>query len=207
MTPYEIIILACWAIYLLVWGVSALNVKRDIPARHGNIWQQFWLLRIIIVVLVLIFVAVRIATGTAHFTNFGLIFTYFGLVFSRGLLPPSTLLDWAAAALSVIGLGIAIWARVYLGRNWSPRPAAKEQHELVTTGPYAYVRHPIYTGLILMALGAALTGRIWGIGIFIVASLFLVSRIGPEEQIMLDLFPAAYPLYQRRTKRLIPWVW
>jgi len=81
MGVYEYIILGCWAIYLLVWGVSALNVKRDIPARHGNIWQQFWLLRIIIVVLVLIFVAVRIATGTAHFTNFGLIFYVFRACF------------------------------------------------------------------------------------------------------------------------------
>ncbi len=199
MITYETVIFGCWAIYLLVWGVSAFNVKRDIRGGHRNIWQQFWLLPLV-VAIVLLFVATRIATGTAHFTNFG-------LIFSRVIFPQSTVLDWAAAALSVIGVGFAIWARVHLGRNWSPRPAAKEHHELVTTGPYAYVRHPIYTGLILMAFGTALTGSIWGIGVFIVASLTLMLRIGKEEKIMLELFPDEYPMYQVRTKRLIPWVW
>jgi len=200
MITYETVILGCWAIYLLVWVVSAFNVKRDIRGGYGNIWQQFWLLRLVAAVVLLIFVAARIATGTAHFTNFG-------LIFSRGIFPQSTVLDWAAAALSVMGVGFAICARVHLGRNWSPRPAAKEHHELVTTGPYAYVRHPIYTGLILMAFGTALTGSIWGIGVFIVADLIFVSRIGREEKIMLELFPDAYPMYQARTKKLIPWVW
>ena len=154
----------------------------------------------LVVAIVLIFVATRIATGTAHFTNFG-------LIFSRGIFPQSTVLDWAAAALSVIGVGFAIWARGHLGRNWSSRPAVKENHELVTTGPYAYVRHPIYTGLILMAFSTALMGSIWGIGVFIVASLVFILRIGREEKIMLELFPNEYPEYQKRTKRLVPFVW
>jgi protein-S-isoprenylcysteine O-methyltransferase Ste14 len=183
-----------------VWAVSAFNVKRDIRGGSGNIRQQFWVVRLVAAAIVLLFVAVRIATGTAHFTNSRLIFT-------RVIFPQSRVLDWTAAALSVIGVGFAIWARVHLGRNWSPRPAVKENHELVTTGPYAYVRHPIYTGLILMAFGTALTGSIWGLGVFIVAVLFYVSRIGREEKIMLELFPDAYPMYQARTKKLIPWVW
>jgi protein-S-isoprenylcysteine O-methyltransferase Ste14 len=200
MFTYQTVILGCWAIYLLVWAVSAFDVKRDIRGGNGNIGQQFWLLRMVIAAIALLFVAVRIATGTAHFTNFG-------RIFSRSIFPQSTVLEWAGAALSVIGVGFAIWARMHLGRNWSPRPAAKEHHELVTTGPYAYVRPPIYTGLILMAFGTALTGSIWGIGVFIVAILIFVSRIGREEKIMLELFPDAYPMYQARTKKLIPWVW
>lgn len=200
MTTYGTVIVGCWVIYLLVWAVSAFNVKRDIRGGSGNIRQQFWVVRLVAAAIVLLFVAVRIATGTAHFTNSRLIFT-------RVIFPQSRVLDWTAAALSVIGVGFAIWARVHLGRNWSPRPAVKENHELVTTGPYAYVRHPIYTGLILMAFGTALTGSIWGLGVFIVAVLFYVSRIGREEKIMLELFPDAYPMYQARTKKLIPWVW
>ncbi len=200
MITYGTVILGCWVIYLLVWAVSALNVKRDIRGGSGNIWQQFWVLRLVVAALVLLFVAVRIATGTAHFTNSRLIFT-------RVIFPPSIVRDWTAAALSVIGVGFAIWARVHLGRNWSPRPAVKENHELVTTGPYTYVRHPIYTGLILMAFGTALTGSVWGLGVFILAVLFYVPRIGKEEKIMLELFPDAYPMYQARTKKLIPWVW
>jgi protein-S-isoprenylcysteine O-methyltransferase Ste14 len=200
MFTYQTVILGSWAIYLLVWAVSAFNVKRDIRTGNGNIGQQFWLLRLVVAVIVLVFVAARIATGTAHFTNFG-------LIFSRSIFPQSTVLDWAGAALSVVGVGFAIWARMHLGRNWSPRPAAKEHYELVITGPYAYVRHPIYTGLILMAFGTALTGSIWGIGVCIVAILIFVSRIGREEKIMLELFPDAYPNYQAGTKKLIPWVW
>src|ERR1051325_3130260 len=200
MITYETVILGCWAAFLLVWVVSAFNTKRDIHRGYGNIWQHFWFLRLVAAVALLLFVAARMATGTAHFTNFG-------LIFSRGIFSQSTVLDWAAAALSVIGVGFAIWARVHLGRNWSSRPAVKENHELVTTGPYAYVRHPIYTGLILMALGTALTGSIWGIGVFIVASLTLILRIGKEEKIMLELFPDAYQMYQARTKKLVPWVW
>jgi protein-S-isoprenylcysteine O-methyltransferase Ste14 len=58
-----------------------------------------------------------------------------------------------------------------------------------------------------MAFGTALTGSVWGLGVFIVAVLFYVPRIGKEEKIMLELFPDAYPMYQARTKKLIPWVW
>jgi protein-S-isoprenylcysteine O-methyltransferase Ste14 len=200
MITYETVILTCWATFIVVWAVSALNTKQDVPGSQGKLWQQFGLLRLVAAVVVLSFVAVRIATGTAHFTNFG-------LIFSRGIFPESTVLGWTAAALSVIGLGFAIWARVQLGRNWSPRPAAKEEHELVTTGPYAYVRHPIYTGVILMAFGAAVTGSFWGIGVFIIACLTFILRIGKEEQIILELFPNEYPEYQKRTKRLVPFVW
>jgi len=138
-----------------VWGVSAFNVKRDIRGGYGNIWQHLWLLRLVVAAIVLLFVAARIATGTAHFTNSR-------LIFSRVIFPQSTVIGWTAAVLSVIGVGFAIWARAHLGRNWSSRPATKEHHELVTTGPYAYVRHPIYTGIILMAFATALTGSIWG---------------------------------------------
>ncbi len=192
MITYESIIIFCWAAFLLVWLVLAFNIKSDIRGGYGNIWRRFWFLRLIIAAF-FIFIAL-------HFTNFG-------LIFSRGILPQSPILDWAAAAFSVIGVSIAIWARAHLGRNWSPRPAAKLNHELVVTGPYAYVRHPIYTGLILMAFGATLTGSVWGICVFIAASLIFILRIGKEEKIMHELFPNKYPEYQKRTKRLVPFVW
>jgi protein-S-isoprenylcysteine O-methyltransferase Ste14 len=192
-------ILGCWAAFIVVWAVSAFNVKRDVRGGYGDLWQKFWLMRVVIAIA-LIFVATRIATGTARFTNFG-------LIFSRSIFPQSTAFDWTAAALSVIGVSFAIWARVHLGRNWSSHPTMKEHHELVTTGPYAYVRHPIYTGIILMALGTALTGSLWGIWVFAVASFVFISRISKEEKIMLELFPTEYPAYQARTKKLIPWVW
>ncbi len=199
MITYETIILGCWAAFLIVWVVSAFNVKRDIRGGYGNVWRKFWLVRVL-VAIALVFIAVRMGTGTTHIA-------YFDLVFSRNIFLQSSILGWIAATISVIGVGVAVWARVHLGRNWSPRPAVKEQHELVTSGPYAYVRHPIYTGLILMAFGTALTGSIWGIGVLVAASLVFISRIGREEKIMRELFPNEYPEYRKRTKRLVPFVW
>jgi protein-S-isoprenylcysteine O-methyltransferase Ste14 len=83
----------------------------------------------------------------------------------------------------------------------------KQEHELVTNGPYEYVRHPIYTGMLLAAFGSALTGSGFAIGVFVLASVLFLSRMPREEQIMLGLFPNAYPHYQAETKRLIPFVW
>lgn len=83
----------------------------------------------------------------------------------------------------------------------------KEEHELVTTGPYASVRHPIDTGVMLAGLGSALTGSIFGIGLCILICIVSGSRMGKEERIMLALFPDDYPAYQARTKRLVPFVW
>ena len=199
MITYKTIIFACWVIFLLVWAISAFNVKPDVREARGRIWRPFWLAALVGAISLGV-VAVRAAKGTAHVTHFG-------LPFAHGIFRESTGRGWAAAALSVLGVSIAVWARAHLGRNWSAQPAVKVHHELVTTGPYAYVRHPIYTGLTLMALGNALTGSIRGICVFLVAGLLFVSRIGREERIMLNLFPEAYPAYQVRTKKLIPWVW
>ncbi|MBU6142132.1 isoprenylcysteine carboxylmethyltransferase family protein [Patescibacteria group bacterium] len=117
------------------------------------------------------------------------------------------MLGWIAACLTMLGVLFAIWARIHLGRNWSSVPTAKEGHELITSGPYRFVRHPIYTGILFAAFGAALTGSLFGIGIFILVCAIFLRRISKEEHIMLGLFPNTYPGYQTRTKRLIPFVW
>ncbi len=200
MITYEDIILGCWVAFVLVWAVSAFNTKRDIQGGDRGAWRKFALLRWMMAAMVLVFVISRAATGTAHFANSG-------RIFSLSIFPQPMILDWIAAALSVAGVCFAIWARVRLGRNWSSRPAVKMDHELVTSGPYAYVRHPIYTGLILMAAGTALTGSAWGIGVFVIACFVLLSRIPIEEKIMLELFPKEYPGYKERTKRLVPFIW
>jgi protein-S-isoprenylcysteine O-methyltransferase Ste14 len=197
MITYDSIILLSWAAFLLVWGISAFFVKRDVRGgSYAAIWQRYWVLRLGVAALIVI-LAARLARRIGSS----------GVVFFRGIFTPPPALGWAAAAFTAIGIGFAIWARVYLGRNWSPRPAMKEHHELVTTGPYAYVRHPIYTGVMLAALGTALMGTIFGIGMFVIISINFALRIGKEEKIMLELFPNQYPEYRKRTKRLVPFVW
>jgi protein-S-isoprenylcysteine O-methyltransferase Ste14 len=108
-------------------------------------------------------------------------------------------------AVTVAGLGLAIWARGYLGGNWSSTVTVKVGHELVRSGPYRWVRHPIYSGLILAMLGTALERREWR-GWLAVALLYfgfaLKSRI--EERTMKGEFGAAYDEYRRRTGAILP---
>jgi protein-S-isoprenylcysteine O-methyltransferase Ste14 len=200
MITYRSIILWSWAAFLLVWGLFSVNVKRDVRGLgYASTLWRYWALRVAVAVLIVV-VAVRLAArGGPADANF---FSSRTAVFA-----PPPVINWIAAALTVIGIAFAIWARVCLGRNWSPRPAVKEQPELVTSGPYAYVRHPIYSGVMLAALGAALTGYLFGIVSFAFVCVIFLSRIRQEETIMRSLFPHDYPEYQTRTKKLIPFVW
>ena len=189
------VILLSWALFLLVWLGLSFFVKRDVRGGRSARAYQLRVLVLAIVIIVVIRSSRRHQAGANLFSN------------RLSLFVPARPLLWIGAALTAIGVAVAVWARLYIGRNWSPRPAMKEEHELVTSGPYAVVRHPIYTGIIVAALGTALTGTIFGAILFIVAAALFVSRVGKEERIMLELFPGAYPSYQSRTKRLIPFVW
>jgi protein-S-isoprenylcysteine O-methyltransferase Ste14 len=114
---------------------------------------------------------------------------------------------WVGAALTLGGLLFSVWARVHLGRNWSAYVTVKEGHELVTDGPYRYVRHPIYTGLLLGFIGSALARGEWR-GIVAVAlavfALWRKSRL--EEQWMRERFGTVYEDYARRVAALIPYL-
>jgi len=189
------VILLSWALFLLVWLGLSFFVKRDVRGGRSARAYQLRVLVLAIVIIVVIRSSRRHHSGANLFSN------------RLSLFVPAPPLLSIGAALTAIGIAVAIWARLYIGRNWSPRPAMKEEHELVTSGPYAVVRHPIYTGIIVAALGTALTGAIVGAILFIIAAALFVSRVGKEERIMLELFPGAYPSYQSRTKRLIPFVW
>jgi len=109
-------------------------------------------------------------------------------------------------ALFVLGLAFAVWARVYLGRNWGMPMSQKAEPELVTTGPYRTVRHPIYSGIILAMVGTAIAvSPYWLAAVVIVGGYFLFSAV-VEERNMARLFPADYPPYKQTTKMLIPYL-
>lgn len=107
--------------------------------------------------------------------------------------------------LTVLGCLFAIWARLMLGGNWSGAATVKAGHELITSGPYAMARHPIYTGLMIAVVGTALAGGEWrGVLAFIVILLALMVKMGQEERLMMQAFPHVYPAYRRRVRALIP---
>jgi protein-S-isoprenylcysteine O-methyltransferase Ste14 len=118
--------------------------------------------------------------------------------------------DPALEALGTIlfacGLALAVWARVHLGRNWGMPMTRKDEPELVTSGPYRLVRHPIYSGILVATVGTALATNIYWLITFAVAAAYFAYSATVEERLLTDAFPSAYPGYKGRTKMLIPFV-
>jgi protein-S-isoprenylcysteine O-methyltransferase Ste14 len=101
---------------------------------------------------------------------------------------------------------LAIWARVYLGRNWGMPMSQKVDPELVTTGPYHSIRHPIYSGILLAMIGTTIAVSLyWLAAVILLGAYFLYSAI-VEERNMSQLFPSSYPQYKRSTKMLVPFI-
>jgi len=124
---------------------------------------------------------------------------------SRRLWPPSPLPDWFGVALLAGGLAFAVWARVHLGSNWSGSVTVKEGHELVRSGPYAYVRHPIYTGLLAAVLGTAIaSGTVRAALAFAIIAAALARKSRTEEAFMRATFPGEYERYSAAVPALIP---
>jgi protein-S-isoprenylcysteine O-methyltransferase Ste14 len=190
MTVYGWFILALWIAFIAVWAVMAVSAKRNIGARFR--WGQIgWRAAIIaLVVWALSFPAVRRALRNARSHAAGV----------------STLSGLVGVALCAFGIGLAIWARLHLGRNWGTPMSRKENPDLVTTGPYAHIRHPIYTGMLLGMLGSAIgQSAFWSIPLVFSAVYFFYSA-RREEKLMMEQFPGQYPAYMSRTKMLVPFV-
>ena len=187
MYDYGYIIVASWLVLITVWVVGGFTAKPDVgssPRIVRWLWQ--------VPLLGLLIYVLRNPYDDASFLE--------RKFFHLGPIP-----NWIGALLTVIGITFAIWARYKLGRNWGSN--TKEDPVLVTSGPYAYVRHPIYTGAMLALFGSALTGSIIAIVMFMGSIIFSMRRIHKEERVMLSLFPEQYPTYQARTKQFIPFVW
>ena len=125
----------------------------------------------------------------------------------KRFLPPGAWCFWSGAAVTAAGLLFAVWARRHLGTNWSQAVTLKEGHELITSGPYALVRHPIYTGFLLAFLGCAVARGEWR-GLLAVALVFggLWPKLRLEEKWMRAQFGESYEAYSRRVSALVPYV-
>ncbi len=180
------LMLDLWLLWALIWLVSALTAKptqrRESPGSRLSH------------VLPLLLGAYLIVWQ--HLPVPGL---------SAPLLPDVSVRYWLALALVALGLGFTVWARVHLGRNWSGTVTQKQGHELVRSGPYAYVRHPIYTGLLAALLGSAIAlGQVRGfLGLLIVLGAFW-RKLRIEEGFMRELFPGQYQRYMDEVPALVP---
>jgi protein-S-isoprenylcysteine O-methyltransferase Ste14 len=114
---------------------------------------------------------------------------------------------WLGAAVTIAGLLFAVWAREYLGSNWSSAVTIKQGHELITTGPYAVVRHPIYTGVLTGLLGTAIAlSQVRGLIVFALFFLAFWIKLCMEEQWMRSQFGDAYVAYAHHTAALVPYL-
>lgn len=136
-----------------------------------------------------------------------LLFYPFGGVLGRRFVPDTELVGWTGLALTVAGILFGIWARAWIGANWSSSVTVKQDHELIRTGPYGVVRHPIYSGILVALSGSALEiGRVralLAVGLFFGG--WLVKAMA-EERFMRQQFGTVYDDYSRRVKRFVPFV-
>ncbi len=108
--------------------------------------------------------------------------------------------------LFALGLGFAIWARRVLGRNWGTPMSRKDEPELVTSGPYHLVRHPIYSGILVAGVGTAVAlSWVWMIAVAL-AGVYFAYSAAVEERYLTEQFPDTYPQYRRSTKMLVPFI-
>ncbi len=124
------------------------------------------------------------------------------------IVPSSAAVDYLGCALTLGGILFAIWARFFLGTNWSASVTVKHDHTLIRRGPYSVVRHPIYTGLLLAALGTSLvfgTIRCF-VGVVLLTVGFRLKSL-LEERFMQEQFGAQYASYKHEVKALVPFIW
>ena len=118
----------------------------------------------------------------------------------------SLVLGVVGVVVFALGIALALWARVHLGRNWGMPTTQKAEPELVTSGPYRFVRHPIYSGILTGVLGTALATNLIGLVIFAVLGVYFYYSASVEEKNLTATFPTAYPAYRTDTTMLIPFV-
>lgn len=121
------------------------------------------------------------------------------------IFPPADWIRWSGAVLALLGSAFAIWARLILGTNWSAEVQIKQGHELIGKGPYRYIRHPIYTGILLMLVGDALAlGEVRGALALVLVLIGFARKAKKEESYLASEFGPAFDEHVRRTGFFLP---
>lgn len=175
-----------WIVLIAYWVIAALKTRRT--ERREQASSRYAVFLLLIVGYTLIFnEVVRVGFLGEHI-----------IPHTRALAATGVVFTWA-------GIGLAIWARWHLGEYWSARVTIKENHQLIRTGPYARLRHPIYSGLDLAALGAALALDRWGclLGVAVVVTAYGI-KARKEESMLSAQFGEAFREHCQKTGFLFP---
>jgi len=177
-----------WISYLIYWWTLSGNVK--VTIRTESLLSRF--IRSFSIILA----AVLLCLPKFPIPFLNLRFT-----------PLSNLCFWIGAIITAGGLCFSVWARHYLGKNWSQAVTIKEDHKLITNGPYALARHPIYTGLLFGFVGSSIALGEWR-GVIAVALVFgvLLFKLKLEEKWLHEKFGESYETYCKKVSALIPFV-
>jgi protein-S-isoprenylcysteine O-methyltransferase Ste14 len=179
MQALRISIDIAWVLFWIYWLASAFGVKQGRASRRRIPLNGLTALSVVVLV--------RVFRGGS-------------------LAVHSPVLGVIGAVVFASGIALAIWARVHLGSNWGMPMSQKAEPELVTSGPYRFVRHPIYSGLLAAVLGTALATNLIGLIIVAILGGYFYYSASVEEKNLVATFPEAYPAYQASTKMLIPFV-
>lgn len=175
-----------WSAFGIYWVASGFKAK---PAgTHETHWYRFLRLGILALVFVLLF---------ESRAGFGLL--------GRRFVGNSVVVAYLGFAVTLVGLAIALWARVHLGQYWSDKVVLQVDHQLVRTGPYAHMRHPIYSGVLLAVLGTALALGEWrGLLAFLILLVNYSIKARKEDQILAARFSSEFREHETRAGFLFP---
>ena len=181
-----LIIQAAWIAFCVYWIWAARNQKR-VQKREPPLAR----------LLHVAFLVCGFVLLYAEDPRFG--------VLNHRFLPDREWIAMLGAVLTVSGVAFAIWARRHIGKNWSAQVTIRKEHELIRTGPYAHIRHPIYTGLLLAVAGTAIAiGEYRAIVAFAVIALGFVVKARREELFLSTQFGPAFDGYRRQTGFFLP---
>jgi protein-S-isoprenylcysteine O-methyltransferase Ste14 len=186
--PLVLTVAGIQIVFWLYWLISAIRTRSTYKRKQSN-----WFLLPFMLVLVLIwgFLSDQVSSSLMQLR----------------VIPGGIATGFLGIIITVIGLGFAVWARIHLGKNWSSRPGIKVDHTLIRTGPYQFVRNPIYTGILFGYAGTAIViGESWAFFMILFILAVFLGKIRVEERFLLNEFGEAYIQYRKEVKALIPYL-
>ena len=186
---YYSLLLLLWVAYQVYWWIKAKDAKQTEQVHESIQSRVIRLIAMISAIVLLIFQNIPLG------------------ILDECFVPPGYTSFWIGVVLTASGLLFSIWARHHLGANWSQAVTIKEDHQLVTSGPYAFARHPIYTGLLLALFGTAVALGKWrGLVAVLLIFVVLLYKLKLEEKWMRAQFGESYETYSRHVSALIPFI-